>query len=115
VRKGETLVTIADRFGVSLSQLRRWNAITGIKVEPGRRLHVADPSTSSHTASRTHRRGSSQAGAKTPEAAPAAKRTHTHTSGTASGAKKSGTTSQRKSTASRHAAPAKSSSSKQKK
>ena len=27
VRRGDTLVTIADRFGVSLSQLRSWNAI----------------------------------------------------------------------------------------
>ena len=43
VRRGDTLVTIADRFGVSLNQLRRWNKITGIKVKPGQRLHVADP------------------------------------------------------------------------
>jgi membrane-bound lytic murein transglycosylase D len=43
VRKGETLVTISDRFGVSLNQLRRWNRITGIKVQPGQKLHVADP------------------------------------------------------------------------
>jgi membrane-bound lytic murein transglycosylase D len=43
VRRGETLVTVADRFGVSLSQLRSWNGITGYKVEPGRRLHVAEP------------------------------------------------------------------------
>ncbi len=44
VRRGDTLVTIADRFGVSLSQLRRWNGIpSGIRVEPGRRLHVAEP------------------------------------------------------------------------
>jgi membrane-bound lytic murein transglycosylase D len=43
VRKGDTLVTIADRFGVSLNQLRRWNGITGVKVDPGRRLHVAEP------------------------------------------------------------------------
>ena len=28
-RRGDTLVTIADRFGVSLSQLRRWNNLTG--------------------------------------------------------------------------------------
>jgi membrane-bound lytic murein transglycosylase D len=43
-RRGDTLVTIADRFGVSLNQLRRWNKISaGIKVEPGRRLHVAEP------------------------------------------------------------------------
>ena len=44
VRRGDTLVTIADRFGVSLSQLRRWNSIpSGIRVEAGRRLHVAEP------------------------------------------------------------------------
>ena len=44
VRRGDTLVTIADRFGVSLSQLRRWNSIpSGIRVEPGRRLRVAEP------------------------------------------------------------------------
>ncbi len=58
VRRGETLVTVADRFGVSLSQLRRWNGITGIKVEPGRRLHVAEPVIVSH-ASRGHRRAAS--------------------------------------------------------
>jgi len=55
VRRGDTLVTIADRFGVSLSQLRRWNSIpSGIHVDPGRRLRVAEPVTI-RTAS-THRR-----------------------------------------------------------
>jgi membrane-bound lytic murein transglycosylase D len=46
-RRGDTLITIADRFGVSLAQLRRWNKITdaGTRVEPGRRLHVAEPAT----------------------------------------------------------------------
>jgi membrane-bound lytic murein transglycosylase D len=45
-RRGDTLVSIADRFGVSLDQLRRWNKIpSGIKVEPGRPLHVAEPAT----------------------------------------------------------------------
>jgi membrane-bound lytic murein transglycosylase D len=43
VRRGDTLVTIADRFGVSLAQLRRWNDISGTRVEPGRRLHIAEP------------------------------------------------------------------------
>jgi membrane-bound lytic murein transglycosylase D len=42
-RRGDTLVSIADRFGVSLSQLRRWNNLSGVKVAPGRRLHVAEP------------------------------------------------------------------------
>jgi membrane-bound lytic murein transglycosylase D len=55
VRRGDTLVTIADRFGVSLSQLRAWNAIpSGIRVAPGRRLHVAEP-TPVGTASRRRR------------------------------------------------------------
>jgi membrane-bound lytic murein transglycosylase D len=57
VRKGETLVTIADRFGVSLDQLRKWNKMTGIKVEPGRRLRVAEiPNAPRST--RGHHRGS---------------------------------------------------------
>jgi len=77
-RRGDTLVSIADRFGVSLDQLRRWNKIpSGIKVEAGRRLHVAEPS-SVHRASGRNRRGSSSsqrakhgraAARKAPEAA----------------------------------------------
>ncbi len=64
VRKGETLVTISDRFGVSLNQLRRWNKITGIKVQPGQRLHVADPaSCSPHRRSRAARAAGSPAAA----------------------------------------------------
>jgi membrane-bound lytic murein transglycosylase D len=56
-RRGDTLVTIADRFGVSLDQLRRWNKITGVKVEAGRRLHVTEPSSVARN-STTHRYGS---------------------------------------------------------
>jgi membrane-bound lytic murein transglycosylase D len=53
-RRGDTLVSIADRFGVSLDQLRRWNKIpSGIKVEPGRRLHVAETASPQHTAARS--------------------------------------------------------------
>jgi membrane-bound lytic murein transglycosylase D len=55
-RRGDTLVSIADRFGVSLEQLRRWNKIpSGIKVEPGRRLHVAEPAAVQRTSSNRHR------------------------------------------------------------
>ena len=55
-RRGDTLVSVADRFGVSLTQLRRWNKLpaTGIKVEPGRRLHVAESSRVYRTSSRRH-------------------------------------------------------------
>ncbi|MGB8259179.1 MAG: transglycosylase SLT domain-containing protein [Terracidiphilus sp.] len=67
-RKGDTLVTIADRFGVSLNQLRRWNKIAGIKVETGRKLRVAEPAAVQRT---SHgRKHAKQSAAKTSEAAP---------------------------------------------
>jgi membrane-bound lytic murein transglycosylase D len=61
-RKGDTLVTISDRFGVSLTQLRRWNKITGTKVQPGQRLFVADPATAPRAAAHPHRSAGSPAG-----------------------------------------------------
>jgi membrane-bound lytic murein transglycosylase D len=44
-RRGDTLVSVADRFGISLTQLRRWNKLpaAGIKIPAGHRLHVAEP------------------------------------------------------------------------
>jgi membrane-bound lytic murein transglycosylase D len=69
VRRGDTLVTIADRFGVSLAQLRRWNGVAGTRVEPGRRLHIAEP-TLARRASRSRRAGTSAPAAKAGSAAP---------------------------------------------
>ncbi len=63
VHRGDTLVTIADRFGVSLTQLRRWNEISGIKVAPGRRLRVAERARVTHK-SRAHHRRSDATGTK---------------------------------------------------
>jgi membrane-bound lytic murein transglycosylase D len=76
-RKGDTLVTIADRFGVSLTQLRRWNKIDGVKVAPGRRLHVGEP-VSAPRAVRSHRHGASSASSAEP-------RTDTHETASAKG------------------------------
>ena len=113
VRKGDTLVTIADRFGVSLNQLRRWNRIPGNKVQPGQRLHVAEPVSAPRTAAGSHRSGGSQTGAQAAPAkgaaAPGAKKSSTTTakqaparrSGAAAGAKKSGTTGAKNSSARR--------------
>ncbi len=43
VRRGDTLVTLADRFNVTTSQLRRWNHLRSESVAVGRTLYVAEP------------------------------------------------------------------------
>lgn len=43
VRRNDTLVTVADRFGVTVEQLRTWNHLTASRVTPGRTLYVAEP------------------------------------------------------------------------
>jgi membrane-bound lytic murein transglycosylase D len=42
-RRGDTLVTVADRFGVSVEDLRSWNHLSSNRVAPGRTLYVAEP------------------------------------------------------------------------
>jgi membrane-bound lytic murein transglycosylase D len=43
VRRGDTLVTVADSFNVSVEQLRSWNALSSSSLRPGRTLYVAEP------------------------------------------------------------------------
>jgi membrane-bound lytic murein transglycosylase D len=40
---GDTLVTVADRFNVSIEELRKWNSLTESSLHPGRTLYVAEP------------------------------------------------------------------------
>ena len=56
-KKGDTLVTVADRFNVSVDELRGWNHLKGTTLTPGHTLYVSEPArvASSHS----HRRGSS--------------------------------------------------------
>jgi membrane-bound lytic murein transglycosylase D len=56
-RRGDTLVTVADRFGVTVAQLRRWNHLRASAEIPGRKLYVAEPA---HISAfrRGHRRSS---------------------------------------------------------
>jgi membrane-bound lytic murein transglycosylase D len=42
-RRGDTLVTIADRFGVTVAQLRRWNHLGRAGLVPGHGLYVSEP------------------------------------------------------------------------
>ena len=54
-RKGDTLVTIADRFGVSLESLRHWNHLTGTAVPAGTRVRISEPLHSApHTRELSH-------------------------------------------------------------
>ncbi len=43
VRRGDTLVTVADRFGVTAEQVRDWNHLSSSRISPGRVLNVAEP------------------------------------------------------------------------
>jgi membrane-bound lytic murein transglycosylase D len=60
-RRDDTLVTIADRFGVTVGDLRRWNHLRGSTLQPGRGLYVAEPA---HITASSHRRSSKGAAAK---------------------------------------------------
>lgn len=43
LRRGDTLLAVADRFGISVEQLRSWNTLSSSRVTPGRTLYVAEP------------------------------------------------------------------------
>ena len=43
VGKRDTLVTIADRYGVTAEQLRSWNHLTSNRAPVGRSIYVAEP------------------------------------------------------------------------
>ena len=43
IHRGDTLVTVADRFNVSVEQLKEWNSLSSSPVRPGRTLYVAEP------------------------------------------------------------------------
>jgi membrane-bound lytic murein transglycosylase D len=43
LRRGDTLVTVADRFGLTVEQLRQWNHLSSARVAPGRSLYVVEP------------------------------------------------------------------------
>jgi membrane-bound lytic murein transglycosylase D len=42
-RRGDSLVTVADRFGVTVDQLKRWNHLRSTAIPAGRSLYVAEP------------------------------------------------------------------------
>ncbi len=53
VQPGDTLIAIADRFGVSVGELEQWNHLSGSDIDAGHLLRVAAPG-SSHAAPAAH-------------------------------------------------------------
>jgi membrane-bound lytic murein transglycosylase D len=64
VAKGETLATIARRFGLSAAELQRINHLRGIAVKPGTRLVVSTNGTGAKTPAKLAKSPEAPAGAK---------------------------------------------------
>ncbi len=81
LRRADTLVTVADRFGVTVEQLRAWNHLTSSRVEPGRSLYVAEPirlapATRSSRGRHGHRASGATHSSKRPAVSGGAKKKH---------------------------------------
>ena len=84
-RPGDTLVTIADRFNVSVDDLRRWNHLSSSAIKPNRTLDVAEPvhlapvthvhAKASHGASSTRAKSTSTSATSHTKAGSSAKKT----------------------------------------
>ncbi|HTA80272.1 MAG TPA: LysM peptidoglycan-binding domain-containing protein [Terracidiphilus sp.] len=104
-RRGDTLVSIADRFGVSLTQLRRWNHLSGYKVAPGKRLRIAEPARVVRTRSTSSRARGTSASASLRDGPPSKTKIGTKT-GTKAGAKSGSATGKKKARAAQHSSAA---------
>ncbi len=62
-RRGDTLVNVADQFGVSVQSLERWNHLRGRTVAAGRALYVSEPARITGGARATRSRGAGRGGA----------------------------------------------------
>jgi membrane-bound lytic murein transglycosylase D len=91
MRRSDTLVTVADRFGVTVEQLRAWNHLSSNRVAAGRSLYVVEPIRLAPAAHERHHRGgrseprsaartlggTSRKGASRKSSEPSEKRAHT--------------------------------------
>jgi membrane-bound lytic murein transglycosylase D len=55
VRRGDTMVTIADQFGITVDDLQAWNHITARSLAAGRKVYVAEPARILHATARGSR------------------------------------------------------------
>src|SRR5271165_2813243 len=85
-RKGDTLVTVADRFGVTVDQLKRWNHLNTTAIPPGHGLYVAEPARIPAASRKGHGKSAAPA-SRTSSAHHAPEKTSTGTSKNKSSAK----------------------------
>jgi membrane-bound lytic murein transglycosylase D len=71
VRKGDTVASVADDYGVPVEKLRKWNHLKGSTLKPGRTLLIYKPTASGESQAEvaTHRR--TRSGKKTTAASKA--------------------------------------------
>ena len=74
-RPGDTLVTVADRFNVSVENLRRWNHLSSSAIKPHRTLYVDEPVRLAPT-THVRARGSHTRSSTATKASPAVPRQH---------------------------------------
>lgn len=65
VRRGDTVVTVADRFGVTAAQVQRWNHLRGNRIPAGRVLYVSQPAVAHRRSSGASKHSSHKAAAAT--------------------------------------------------
>jgi membrane-bound lytic murein transglycosylase D len=79
VRRGDTLITVADRFGVTVEELRTWNHLRAGAVPVGKSLVVAKPlrlAPSTHVRSHKAHTGSRKRASGASGSKPASKKAH---------------------------------------
>jgi membrane-bound lytic murein transglycosylase D len=68
VRKGDTVLSVADDFGVPTEKIRQWNRLTGNALLAGRSLTIFKPAAASpSTAPSSHRPGRKSTASGTPQ------------------------------------------------
>ena len=59
VRRGDTLLSIGDRFNITSADLHRWNAASSLRLKPGKAIFVAEPIHLAHASRARGRRHAS--------------------------------------------------------
>ncbi len=107
VRRGDTLVTVADRFGVSVEELRRWNHLSSSVPKAGTSLAVTEPVKLAPSTRVRSRASRGKSGSHNATGSVHAASTHARVKHTTPQSKSSTTTKKKNSSVKEHAATSK--------